>query len=76
MSAAHTRPNWSRALPRSLVIPDVMTIATLADARALMRHLPAGHAESGRRGATSPRRSPRLPAAPISPMLLSPCGWR
>jgi hypothetical protein len=32
-------------LPRPIDIPDVMTIATLADARALIRHLPAGHAE-------------------------------
>jgi hypothetical protein len=35
------RPNWSRALPRPLVIPDVMTLKTLADVRELMRHLPA-----------------------------------
>jgi hypothetical protein len=36
-----SRPNWSRALPHLLVIPDVMTLTTLADARELMRHLPA-----------------------------------
>jgi hypothetical protein len=34
------RPNWSRPLPRSLKIPSVMTLKTLADVRALMRHLP------------------------------------
>ncbi len=39
------RPNWSRALPRPLVIPTVMTLKTLADVRMLMRHLPAEHRE-------------------------------
>ena len=33
-------PNWSRPLPRPLVIPMVMTLRTLADVRELMRHLP------------------------------------
>src|SRR5260370_30674889 len=37
------RPNWSRPLPRPLVIPRVVTLKTLADARELMRHLPNGH---------------------------------
>lgn len=37
----HTRPNWARVLPRPLVIPDVMTLKTIADVRELMRHLPA-----------------------------------
>jgi hypothetical protein len=36
------RSNWSRALPRSLVIPTVMALKTLADVRELMRHLPPG----------------------------------
>jgi hypothetical protein len=40
---ARQRPDWSRRLPRPLVIPKVMTIATLADVRELMRHLPADH---------------------------------
>lgn len=39
------RPNWSRALPQALLIPDVMVLATLADVRALMRHLPADRSE-------------------------------
>jgi 2-keto-3-deoxy-L-rhamnonate aldolase RhmA len=34
------RSNWSRPLPRALVIPTVMTLRTLDDVRELMRHLP------------------------------------
>ena len=35
------RLNWSRPLPRTLIIPDVMTIRTVADVRDLIeRHLP------------------------------------
>ncbi len=35
------RPNWSRPLPRLLVVSGVMTVATLNDARVLIeRHLP------------------------------------
>ena len=41
----HKRADWSRPLPRSLVIPTVMTLKTLADVRELMRHLPAEHRE-------------------------------
>jgi hypothetical protein len=39
------RPDWSRPLPQSLVIPDLMTSRTLADVRALLGHLPVGHRE-------------------------------
>jgi hypothetical protein len=34
------RPDWSRRLPQTLLIPDVMILATLADVRTLMQHLP------------------------------------
>jgi hypothetical protein len=34
------RSDWSRRLPRTLVIPTVMTLRTLADARKLIQHLP------------------------------------
>jgi hypothetical protein len=35
-------PNWSRPLPRPIIIPDVMELSTLDDVRALVeKHLPA-----------------------------------
>lgn len=38
----HKRSDWSRPLPRPIVIPGVMTLSTLADVRALVeRHLSA-----------------------------------
>ena len=39
------RPDWSRPLPQPLVIPGLMTLATLADVRTLLGHLPAEHRE-------------------------------
>jgi hypothetical protein len=34
------RADWSRPLPRPLIIPKVMKLATLADVRELIQHLP------------------------------------
>ena len=34
------RSDWSRPLPQPIVIPDLMTLRTLADVRALLVHLP------------------------------------
>ena len=34
------RPNWSRPLPQPIIIPDLMTLRTLVDVRALLGHLP------------------------------------
>jgi hypothetical protein len=41
MGAVLTKNQWSRPLPRPLIIPSVMRLATLADVRELIeRHLP------------------------------------
>ena len=40
--ASRKRPDWSRP-PRTLVIPGVMTLKTLADVRKLIGHLPKDH---------------------------------
>jgi hypothetical protein len=40
---ASKHPDWSRPLPRPIIIPRVMTLRTLADVRELLRHLPKEH---------------------------------
>jgi hypothetical protein len=35
-----TRPDWTRPLPQPIVIPDLITLRTLADVRTLLGHLP------------------------------------
>jgi hypothetical protein len=42
---ARKRANWQQPLPRTLVIPGIMKLKTLADVRELFRHLPADRKE-------------------------------
>ena len=34
------RPDWSKRLPQTITIPEVMTLRTIADVRELLGHLP------------------------------------
>ncbi len=46
MSAPRKRPDWSRRLPRPLIVADLATLTTLGDVRDLIeRHLPAPYRE-------------------------------
>jgi hypothetical protein len=46
MPKSRPRLNWSRPLPRPLVIPDIMKLAALADVRVLIeKHLPKDRRE-------------------------------
>jgi len=43
MSAPRKRLDWSRRLPRPLIVPTVMKLRTLAGVRTLLSHLPKEH---------------------------------
>ena len=40
------RPDWSRPLPQTIVIPTVTTLRTLADVRVLIKCLPEDHRDN------------------------------
>jgi len=47
------RPNWSRSQPRPLIILKVMTLATLANVRSLIRSICRHITKTSGRGGTS-----------------------
>jgi len=69
------RADWSRKLPRSLTIPTVMTLKTLADVRELMRHLPAEHRERPTWRHVAAELEQAGPPAPTRSTLPSRCAW-
>jgi hypothetical protein len=69
------RADWSRSLPRPLVIPTVMTLKTLADVRELMRHLPKDrrNRSTWRHVAAQLEQAAPAPTRSTSPLR---CAWR
>ena len=67
------RLNWSRSLPRTLTIPGVMKLKTLADVRALIGHLP--RSARARLGSTSGLNLIRPLPVPIQRAFRSHCKW-
>jgi hypothetical protein len=53
LTMSRKRTDWSQPLPQPIIIPDLMTLRTLADVRTLLGHLRPDQREKKRHGAMS-----------------------